>query len=321
MKRVLVYIDEEAVEDSLALLEIGRRLYGEQGFCTYALAAGGGSGEAGRRFDYVFRARSGALPNFEAAALARCIAALHQAYGFDVIVFPATHWGRMVAPRAAARLRAGLVADVTAVGSEGGEIWMARPAFSGRLLATVVCRGGGPVMLSVRPRVFTQRAPALKSAEFIDIDVPDTPAPGVRLIERREKPAVRDIRESAVLVAGGGGIARDFPLLERLAQALHGLVAASRQAVDLGSAPRAIQVGQSGKIVSPRLYVAIGISGASPHLAGIRNAEYVIAVNPDRQAPIGSLADIVVEGDGRAFVEGLLERLEAPRTQSHGGRG
>lgn len=321
MKRVLVYIDEDAVEDSLQLLEVGRLMYGAAGFWTYALAAGGRSGEAGRRFDCVFRVSQGALPNYETAALARCIEALQRTYGFDAILFPATHCGRMLAPRAAARLRAGLVADVTGVGRDGDGLWLARPAFGGRRLATIVCRGDGPVMLSVRPRVFTAGPPVRKSAEYIEIEAPDPPAPGVRLIERREKPPARDIRDSAVLIAGGGGVLDDFPLLERLAQALHGMVAASRKAVDLGKAPRANQVGQSGKTVSPRLYIAIGISGSAPHLAGLRNAEYVLAVNPDRHAPICSLADVVVEGDGREFVERLLERLDAARTQTHGGQG
>lgn len=321
MKRVLVYIDEEAVEDSVKLLEVGRLLYGAEGFCSYALAAGGGWDGAGRHFEFVFRTKSRALPNYDAAALACCIESLHRAYCFDVILVPATHCGRMIASRAAARLRAGLVADVTGVGLEGDEIRMARPAFSGRMLATVVCRGGGPVMLTVRPRVFTYGEPVLKSAEFIEVEAPNTGAPGIRLIERREKSQARDIRESEVLIAGGGGAMGDFHLLERLAQALNGMVAASRKAVDMGKAPRAIQVGQSGKIVSPRLFIAIGISGSSPHLAGIRNAEYVLSVNQDRRAPICSLSDIVVEGDGRAFVEGLLERIEAARTQSHGGRG
>jgi electron transfer flavoprotein alpha subunit len=176
-------------------------------------------------------------------------------------------------------------------------------------------------MMSVRPRVFTYREPVVKSAEFIDVDVQDMQTPGVRLIERREKSVARDIRESQVLISGGGGVIRDFHLLERLAEALNGMVAASRKAVDMGRAPRAIQVGQSGKIVSPRLYIAIGISGSAPHVAGIRNAEYVISVNANRHAPICSMSDIVVEGDGRAFVEGLLERIEAARTRTQGGQG
>ena len=321
MKRVLVYIDEDAVEDSIELLEVGRLVYGDKGFCSYALAAGGRYGEASSFFDHVFRVKDGPLPNYDAATVARCIEFLHRAYCFHAIVVPATHWGRMIAPRAAMRLRTGLVADVTGVATDGDQVLMVRPAFSGRMLATVVCRGGGPVMMSVRPRVFAYREPALKSAEFIDVDEQDFETPGVRLIERREKAVARDIRESQVLISGGGGIIRDFHLLERLAEALNGMVAASRKVVDMGRAPRAIQVGQSGKIVGPRLYIAIGISGSSPHVAGIRNAEYLISVNSDRHAPICSMSDIVVEGDGRAFVEGLLERIEASSIRTQGGQG
>ncbi len=318
MKRVLVYIDEDAVEDSIDLLEVGRLMYGTQGFCSYALAAGVRYGEAGNLFDHVFRVKNGTLPNYDTAALARCIEFLHRAYCFDAIIIPATHCGRMIAPRAAMRLHAGLVADVTGIGTDGDEVLMVRPAFSGRMLATVVCRGGGPVMMSARPKAFTYGEPVLKSAEFIDIDAQDMKTPGIRLIERREKSEDRDIRTSEVLISGGGGVIRDFHLLERLAEALHGMVAASRKVVDMGKAPRAIQVGQSGKIVSPRLYIALGISGSAQHVAGIRNAEYIISVNTNRQAPICSMSDIVVEGDSRAFVEGLLNRIEASNTQTSG---
>lgn len=326
MKRVLVYIDEDAVQDSIELLEVGRLMYGDAGFCSYALAAGGRYGEAGIFFDHVFRVKDGPLSNYDAATLARCIEFLHRIYDFSAIVVPATHWGRMIAPRAAMRLRAGLVADVTGVGTDGDggdvtDVLMVRPAFSGRMLATVVCRGGGPVMMSVRPRVFTYREPVLKSAQFVDIDVQDMKTPGVRLIERQEKPVAQDIRESQVLISGGGGAIGSFHLLEQLAEALHGMVAASRKVVDMGKAPRAIQVGQSGKIVSPQLYIALGISGSAQHVAGIRNAESIISVNTDRQAPICSMSDIVVEGDSRAFVEGLLKRIEAANTQTSGGQG
>jgi electron transfer flavoprotein alpha subunit len=315
---MLVYIDEDAAEDSIGLLEVGRLLYGDQGFRSYALAVGVRSGAVADRFDQVFRAAGGPVPNYSTAAIAQCIESLQRTYGFDAIVVPGTHWGRMIAPRAAVRLRAGLVADVTGVGVDGGDVSMVRPAFSGRTLATVVCRGDGPVMMTVRPKAFTYGDPVAKTAEIVDIDVQHARTPGVHLLERRERSPFRDIRGSAVLVSGGGGAIRDFPLLRRLATALGGMVAASRKAVDTGAAPREIQVGQSGRMVSPRLYIAIGISGSSPHLAGIRNAEYVISVNQDRNAPIGSISDIAVEGDGRLFIEGLLDRIEASSTP-HGG--
>ena len=166
-------------------------------------------------------------------------------------------------------------------------------------------------MMSVRRRAFTYGEPVFKSAEFMDVDVQDLQTPGLRLIERREKSVTQDISESEVLISGGGGVVRDFHILERLAEALHGMVAASRKIVDMGKAPRAIQVGHSGKTVRPRLYIALGISGSAQHVAGIRNAEYIISVNTNRQAPICSISDIVVEGDGRVFVEGLLKRIEA----------
>ncbi len=232
---------------------------------------------------------------------------------------PGTHWGRMIAPRAAMRLRAGLVADVTGVSADGDGISMVRPAFSGRALATIVGRGGGPAMMTVRPRVFSDQDPVAKTAEVVDIDVQGSTC-DVRLIERRDRSPLHDIRDSAVLVSGGGGAIGDFDLLRRLATALNGMVAASRKAVDSGAAPREIQVGQSGRTVRPRLYVAIGISGSSAHVAGMRNAEYVISVNQDRDAPICSISDIVVEGDGRAFVEALLDRIEASTTQHPGDR-
>jgi electron transfer flavoprotein alpha subunit len=317
---MLVYIDEDAAEDSIGLLEVGRLLYGDQGFRSYALAVGGRTEDAAGRFDHVFRARGEPVPNYGTATLALCIESLHRAYGFDAIVVPGTHWGRMIAPRAAARLRAGLVADVTGVAVDGDDISMVRPAFSGRALATIVCRGDGPVMMSVRPKVFTYQDPVAKTAEIVDIDVQPARTPGVRLLARSVRAPFRDIRESPVLIAGGGGAIGDFPLLGRLATALNGMVAASRKAVDVGAAPREIQVGQSGKMVSPRLYIAIGISGSSPHVTGIRNAEYVISVNQDRNAPICSISDIVVEGDGRSFIEGLLDRMEASSTPHLGDR-
>lgn len=316
---MLVVIDEDAVEDSVALLAVGRQLYGDAGFRSYALALGAGIGDVASRFDHVVRARRGHVPNHASATVARCIEDLHRAHGFDAIVVPGTHWGSMIAPRAATRLRAGLVADVTGVSVDGDEILMVRPAFGGRALATIACRGDGPVMLTVRPRVFSDPDPVTKTAEVEEIDVPEGAA-DMRLVERRDRAPVRDIRDSAVLVAGGGGALGDFDLLRRLATALHGSVAASRKAVDLGAAPRELQVGQSGKAVRPRLYLAVGISGSSAHVAGIRNADYVISVNRDPNAPIASISDLVVEGDGRSFVEGLLDRLEAASTHHLGDR-
>jgi electron transfer flavoprotein alpha subunit len=135
-------------------------------------------------------------------------------------------------------------------------------------------------------------------------------ASGVRLVKRELKPDTDDIRESDVLISGGGGVMRSFNRLEALAKELDGMVSASRRVVDSGAAPRHIQVGQSGKTVSPRLYLALGISGSIQHVVGLKNAEYIISVNSDRHAPICSLSDIVVEGDARDFIERMIQRLQ-----------
>ena len=127
---------------------------------------------------------------------------------------------------------------------------------------------------------------------------------------RQEKPQRKDIRESEVLVSGGGGALDDFELLQELADRLHGAVSASRMAVDSGRADRVIQVGQSGRFVRPKLYIAEGIYGAIQHVAGMKQAEHVIAVNTDPLAPICSLADIVVEADAADFTRKLIRRID-----------
>jgi electron transfer flavoprotein alpha subunit len=309
MRKVLVYIDDEAIDDSIELLEAARRIYGSEGFVACGFALSARCGNARNMFDILIRAREGLVPGYDAAAVAVCMEELHRQYHFDAVLVPATVFGRMIAPRAAMRLGAGLVADITDLYPEGNEVVMVRPAFSGRLIAEVVCRGTGPVMMSVRPRTFGLEGRQARSTVILDFDLPALPATGISLLGKLEKKGVLDIRDSEVLISGGGGVLRCFPLLERLAGALHGMVSASRKAVDNGLAPRAIQVGQSGKYVMPRLYIALGISGSAQHVAGLRNAEYVISVNTDRYAPISSLSDIVVEGDARGFVEGLLNRI------------
>ncbi len=321
-KRVLVYIDEDAVRDSADLVEAARQMYGSRGVACFGLAAanrfGGAesyaSAYAEAYFDYIVRSEGDSVPNYDAAAIARIIESLHSRYAFDAILVPATPFGRIIAPRAAVRLGAGLVADVTEIRAEGDEILLVRPAFSGRLLATVVCRRPGPIMMSVRPRTFSASPQPHKRAEILTVATQALPPSGIQLIGRTERTRLRDIRESAVLVAGGGGAMKDFPLLERLAAALGGMVAASRKAVDHGKAPREIQVGQSGKNVSPKLYIACGISGSAQHMAGLKNAEHIIAVNIDSHAPVCALSDIVVQGDCRSFAEALLERIETEKT-------
>ena len=320
MKKVLVYIDDEAINDSIDLLEVARRMYGADGFTSYGFSISSHCGDARRMFDFLIQAREGVVSGYDAASIAACMEELNRHYHFDAILVPATVFGRMIAPRAAMRLGVGLVADITDIYPDSDEIVMVRPAFSGRLLAEVVCLGTGPVMMSVRPRTFSRETQEIRPTVLLDFDPPDMPGTGIRLLGKKDKSETRDIRDSEVLISGGGGVLRSFQLLERLAGVLHGMVSASRKAVDKGIVPRGIQVGQSGKFVSPRLYMALGISGSVQHVAGLKNAEYVIAVNTNKYAPICSMSDIVVEGDARCFVEGLLARIGAVQADTQGAR-
>lgn len=278
------------------------------------------------------------------------ICELHREQQYDAIVILSTTIGRMVAPRVAMRLHVGLVADVTeirrsgnatgapaggnatggndpggnaagatavsatAAGGDdpgGNAFELVRPAFSGRMLAAVVCRGDGPTMFTVRRNTFDHETIRRdRSTTELVFSPQAVKPPRIRLLSTREKTDSYDIRESDVLVSGGGGVMRHFDQLETLATHLRGRVSASRRVVDSGKAPRHIQVGQSGKTVSPRLYLAIGISGSIQHVVGLKNAEYVIAVNSDRRAPICSLSDVVVEGDARTFITRIIERIE-----------
>lgn len=165
-------------------------------------------------------------------------------------------------------------------------------------------------MMSVRPGVFLYEKEKMKNTKVWGYRPKKSYDVTVERISRQEKPKSRDIRESEILVSGGGGILNDFDVIDGLAKRLGGMKSASRRVVDSGKADRSIQVGQSGKIVHPRLYIALGICGMLQHVAGLNHVKHIIAVNTNPNAPLCSLADIVVEGDARTFVEKMIERID-----------
>jgi electron transfer flavoprotein alpha subunit len=234
---------------------------------------------------------------------------IYQHYKFESVIMPATHFSRMLSPRLAMRLSVGLVADVTEIGYVDGVIEMVRPAYGGKIMAVIVNKGLVPLMISVRQNVFTYVADSIKEIVKVEFKPENIQPSKIRLLEKREQERSLDIRDSEVLVSGGGGTNRNFKELHRLAEALNGQVSASRKVVDIGIAPRNIQVGQSGKTVSPRLYMALGIHGSLHHIEGLKNVETIISVNTNKNAPICSLADIVVEGDAIDFIQNLVEKI------------
>lgn len=234
----------------------------------------------------------------------------------SIVLFGATTIGRDLAPRLSARLSTGLTADCTALEiSPEGDLLMTRPAFGGNLMATIVCKEHRPQMSTVRPGVMKMTAPDNKRAGKIeDFKVDFNPERfRVRVKETvKEKKNLVDITEAKVLVSGGRGVGTQggFDKLNDLADTLNAEVSSSRAMVDAGVMPHDRQVGQTGKTVRPDLYLALGISGAIQHLAGMEESELIIAINKDKYAPIFSVADLGIVGDLHKIVPLLNERLK-----------
>ena len=233
----------------------------------------------------------------------------------EIVLIGATTIGRDLGPRLSARLATGLTADCTRLEiSPEGQFHMTRPAFGGNLMATIVCPDTLPRMSTVRPGVMQKAAPdASRKGEVSRFEVKFNSAKfRVRLKETvKETRAQVDITEAKVLVAGGRGVANKagFDQLAALAQTLGGEVASSRAMVDAGVMPHDRQVGQTGKTVRPQLYMALGISGAIQHLAGMEESDYIVAINKDKFAPIFGVADLGIVADLHKVVPMLNERL------------
>lgn len=233
--------------------------------------------------------------------------------GHAVVVFAATGPGRDLAPRIAAKLARPLLTDVTDVEVEGTGIVATRPVFAGKALARVRATGV-PVLLSIRPNVFAvTESPREAVAEVVSAEAAE--GCGGYLVKGFEasEGAVLDVSEAEIVVSGGRGMKgpSNWPILADLRDALGETAAlgASRAVVDAGWRPHAEQVGQTGKTVTPRLYFAMAISGAIQHLAGMRTAGVIVAVNRDADAPIFGVADYGIVGDVFEVAPRLAEAI------------
>jgi electron transfer flavoprotein alpha subunit len=237
--------------------------------------------------------------------------------GYGAVVFAASTLGKDLAPRVAAKLDVPLAADVTGIDVVGGKVSVTRPVFSGKAFAALEI-DATPVLVSIRPNVFqpTER-PAAGTVTTFTPDL-DPSAWRMRVIERRGASAGKlDVTEASIIVSGGRGMKdpSNWELLEGLRDAIgpDAALGASRAVVDAGWRPHGEQVGQTGKTVAPKLYFAIGISGAIQHLAGMRTAKTIVAVNRDPDAPIFGIADYGIVGDLFEVVPLLSKEIAALR--------
>ena len=230
----------------------------------------------------------------------------------------ATNNGRDLGPRVSCRLKTGLTADCTAIDIDGetGNIAWTRPTFGGNLMAVIMCPEHRPQMGTVRPGVFKKGAyDESRTGEVIREEIHTSPEEiHTTLVERvNEVAEAVNLEEAEIIVSGGRGVgsAENFKILEELAAELGATVGCSRAVVDAGWMPHAHQVGQSGKTVAPKIYFAIGISGAIQHLAGISGADTVVAINRDADAPIFEAADFGIVGNLNEVVPALTAAFKA----------
>jgi electron transfer flavoprotein alpha subunit len=266
--------------------------------------------------DRVYMVDAPELAHYTTEAYTQAITQLVDEHRPDIILIGATTIGRDLGPRLSARLTTGLTADCTGLEiSDEGNLMMTRPAFGGNLMATIVCKNHRPQMSTVRPGVMkaVPRDEARKgTVEHATIRF-DASKFRVRVKEVvRETKNLVDITEANVLVSGGRGVGtkEGFEMLQKMADTIGAQVSSSRAMVDAGVMDHSRQVGQTGKTVRPDVYFALGISGASQHLAGMEESEYIIAVNSDRFAPIFAAADLGIVGDVSKIVPLVTERLK-----------
>jgi len=237
----------------------------------------------------------------------------------DAILIGATHDGRDVAARLSVRLDLPVLANVVGLDFSGPRPTSEHTIFGGSALLRAEFTGGTPWLFLVQPKSFVpEPEPAgQRSPEIVAIDVPETGASDrARIVARHaDEQSGPRLDEAAVVVSGGRGLGSsgNYALVTELAQLLNGAAGATRAIVDSGWVPYAYQIGQTGKTVRPAVYIACGISGATQHLVGMKDAEHIIAINKDREAPIFAVADLGVVGDVTSVLPKLIEAIKARR--------
>lgn len=258
--------------------------------------------------------------NYNTDAATFAMTELIRKYEPSIVLYGATNNGRDVGPRVACSLKTGLTADCTGldIDEETKLLMSTRPTFGGNLMATIACPDHRPQMSTVRPGVFKKAAyDESRTGEIVPENLHIDPANiRVTLVDRiKEVAEAVNLEEAEVIVSGGRGLKapENFALIRELADVMGGVVGASRAAVDAGWIPHAHQVGQTGKTVAPKIYVAVGISGAIQHLAGMSGSDTIVAINRDPDAPIFGVADYGIVGDLFEVVPALIAELRAKK--------
>lgn len=314
--------DGSAKNVGIELLTPGRKMADKQGGNLVAVVIGNHADNAvldacTHGADKVIVVDGPEYQHYTTDAYTIALVSLVEKYGPASMLIGATNNGRDLGPRVSCRLKTGLTADCTGldVDEETGNVEWTRPAFGGNLMATILCPDRRPQIGTVRPGVFKKSEPAESKAKVIREDIyvakEQIRTQVVEIIKEMGSENV-DLEGAEIIIAGGRGVGSPagFKPLQELAEILGATVGASRAAVDAGWISHSHQVGQTGKTVGPRLYIACGISGAIQHIAGMSSSDCIVAINKDPDAPIFDVADYGVVGNLFEVLPVLAEEMK-----------
>ena len=310
MPGILVFAeqrDHKIKKPTLEAVALARKLAGSSGGDVSVMLAGEKPAELvadlqRQGADVVLTVADARLALYAPEAYARALEQAIRSADPDLVLLAATAMGKDLAPRVAARLRAGLASDCTHVEKSGDGWRFRRPVYSGKAIATVAITGSRPAMATLRPNVFALPASPVAGrgeARALAVDLQEKDFRCRTVSIHVDQGAEVDVAEASIVVSGGRAMKgpENFSYIRDLAKALGGAVGASRAAVDAGWIDHQHQVGQTGKVVSPSLYVACGISGAIQHLAGMSSSKVIVVINKDADAPLFKIADYGIVGD------------------------
>ncbi|MBI4826132.1 MAG: 4Fe-4S binding protein [Nitrospirae bacterium] len=319
---VLVFAEQrdgELASVAFELLGVGRKLADDLGEGLSAILLGADASAAKELIEWgadkVYHCNDAAFNKFNDEPYSIILSKHIDKYKPAVVLAGATPIGRSFLPRVAARLRTGLTADCTSleIDKETKNLLQVRPAFGGNIMATILTPNHRPQMATVRPRVMKrgEHVPG-RAGEVINIDHGNIPSRTKVINSVKEESGLSvNIHEAEIIVAGGRGVGKEgFKMLEELAEALDGVVGASRAPVDEGWISYSHQVGQTGKTVCPKIYIACGISGAVQHLVGMQSSDIIIAINKNHDAPIFNVATYGIVGDLFEVVPMLTKKIK-----------
>lgn len=321
MKKILVYIEQQKEglkRTSFELITAARSISSQANIPIVGLLINGTESQARTAGEYglnkVILAKHDLLGKVSSMSYASAIVQAAISEDVDIVLFAGNASGSELAPRVAVRLDAGYISDCVALDLFEGALTATKPVYAGKSQITAKIETGNQVY-SLRPNVFTATkvdTPVNMSVSEFTPSLAESDIKGV-IVNTLKNEGKLDVLEADIIVSGGRGIKgpENYNLIEDLANALNGAVGASRAVVDAGWRPHAEQVGQTGKTVSPTLYVACGISGAVQHVAGMSTSKNIVAINKDKDAPIFKIADYGIVGDIFDVLPKLTAKIKA----------